>query len=254
MADETVGEESSRSRGTILRTNSRCTAGEAIRAALILKLLRGKEEVSAFSRQPRSTGRAFCVLHEDSVFFRAGAAHPTNADRNLASAVMSDQQHKHDADAKPQQQDELKPEINWRTPAIIAAIIGALGIVVVALIKTMPDTRVHLKVKAVEFFNAGLDAQKQGEVGQAIGHYLDALKLDPDHAAAHNNLGIALKAKGDLDGAIEHYNEGLRIDPDLALAHYNLGIALKDKGDLDGAMPLAQLVSKSRLRINPDFI
>ena len=112
----------------------------------------------------------------------------------------------------------------------------------------VPDSDDPLKVKAVEFYNAGVDTQNLGKIGQAIGHYFDALELDPDLAAAHNNLGVALKAKGDVDGAIEHYNEALRIDPDDAPAHNNLGNALADKGNLDGAIEQY----KEALRIDAD--
>ncbi len=147
----------------------------------------------------------------------------------------------------------------------------------------VPESGDPLKIMAIEFFNDGIDAYNEGDKGQAIGHWLDALKLDPngsnthynlavalwdkddmdgviehlntgvrinpDDADAHNNLGVALSAKGDLEGAIEHYNAALKIDPDNASTHYNLGLALKKaKGDLDGAMEHW----KEALRIDPD--
>ncbi|MCH8852330.1 MAG: tetratricopeptide repeat protein [Planctomycetes bacterium] len=112
----------------------------------------------------------------------------------------------------------------------------------------VPDTGDPLKIKAVELFNAGVDAYHEGEIGQAIGRWLSAVELDPEYAAAHNNLGIALKDKGDLDAAIEHFNAALRIDPDYADAHYNLGIALQAKGDLDAAIEHYN----AALRIDPE--
>ena len=105
-----------------------------------------------------------------------------------------------------------------------------------------------LKIKAVEFYNAGVDAYQQDEIGQALGHWRDVLQLDPHYAAAHNNLGVALKAKGELDAAIENYNAALRIDPDYAIAHSNLGSALAAKGELDAAIECY----KEALRIEPD--
>ncbi|MCH8969151.1 MAG: tetratricopeptide repeat protein, partial [Planctomycetes bacterium] len=100
----------------------------------------------------------------------------------------------------------------------------------------LPGSEDPLKIKAVEFFNAGVDAYKKDEIGQAIGHWLDALKLAPAYAHAHNNLGRALKEKGALGAAIEHCNAALRIEPDSRSVHYILGLALAAKGEHDAAI------------------
>src|SRR5262249_47365892 len=47
-------------------------------------------------------------------------------------------------------------------------------------------------------------------------------------AAAHTNLGAALRAQGRLDEAIGHYQQAVRLDPKLAVAHDNLGNCLYD--------------------------
>lgn len=150
--------------------------------------------------------------------------------------------------------DELKGAVDPLTHAVasvsdeVKAMRAQLAEAQLAPEQPVPDSAAPLKVKAVEFYNAGVDAQKRGEIGQAIGHNLDALALDPDDAGAHNNLGVLLIAKGDLDGAIERYNEAVRIDPDHAMPHNNLGNALLVKGDLDGAIEHWT----EALRIDPD--
>jgi len=100
----------------------------------------------------------------------------------------------------------------------------------------LPDSYDPLKVKAVEAFNAGAEAYNEGKIGQALGHWLTAVNLDPGYARAHNNIGLALATAGDLDAAIQHYDSALRIDPDFTAVHNNLGNALRDMGDLDAAI------------------
>ena len=51
---------------------------------------------------------------------------------------------------------------------------------------------------------------------------VQAIRIDPASALAHNNLGSALVARGDRDRAIEHFREALRLDPDMAAARRNL--------------------------------
>ena len=50
-------------------------------------------------------------------------------------------------------------------------------------------------------------------VDEAIAHYREALEINPDFAASHNNLGILLAGLGQVDEAIPHYRKALEIDP-----------------------------------------
>jgi tetratricopeptide (TPR) repeat protein len=89
---------------------------------------------------------------------------------------------------------------------------------------------------------------RAGKVSEAIGHYQQALRINPDYAVAHNNLGFALGQAGKLDEAIAHYQQALRINPDYVEAHYNLGMALAQMGKIEEAMAHFE----QALRINPD--
>jgi Flp pilus assembly protein TadD len=73
---------------------------------------------------------------------------------------------------------------------------------------------------------------KQKKYDEAIAHYNEALKLNPDSAAAHNNLARIHHTLGRFDDAIAHYTVALEIDPKLAIAHNNLGILLLQKESL----------------------
>ena len=97
--------------------------------------------------------------------------------------------------------------------------------------------------------NMGLALAAQGKMDQALAHYAEALRLNPDLADTHNNLGMALAAQGKMDQAMAQYAEALRLKPGLARAHNNLGLALAGQGKMDQAM--AQYAEA--LRLKPDF-
>ena len=97
--------------------------------------------------------------------------------------------------------------------------------------------------------NLGVVLEKQGKADEAIKHYLEALRINPEYEKAHNNLGNVLEKQGRRDEAIKHYLEAIRINPGFAKAHYNLGVALKDLGHIDEAMKHFS----EAVRINPDY-
>jgi tetratricopeptide (TPR) repeat protein len=61
-----------------------------------------------------------------------------------------------------------------------------------------------------------------GKVAEAIAHYEQTVRLNPDSAEAHNNLAVALMQMGKLPEAVEHFKQALRIIPDLAEAQNRL--------------------------------
>jgi superkiller protein 3 len=65
-----------------------------------------------------------------------------------------------------------------------------------------------------------------GHLDEAIRHFQKVVEIEPDEAAAHNNLGSALLYCGRVDEAIAQYQRALEIRPDLADARVNLDRAL----------------------------
>ena len=53
--------------------------------------------------------------------------------------------------------------------------------------------------------------------------------MNPNHAEAHNNLGTALGLNGQTEEAIQHFQEALKLNPDYADARRNLAIVLATK-------------------------
>jgi tetratricopeptide (TPR) repeat protein len=72
------------------------------------------------------------------------------------------------------------------------------------------------------FFNRGSTLLDRQEYESAIADFTEAIRLDPNNAAAYNNRGVAYYYKGDIDKAIAGYEAALRIDPNYTLARNNL--------------------------------
>jgi len=89
----------------------------------------------------------------------------------------------------------------------------------------------------------------EGQIGEAIDHFREAIRLKPDHVGAHINLGVALSQKGQIDEAIRLYQEALRLRPGDADVHYNLGVALAKRGRMEEAIGHYQ----EAVRLKPDW-
>ena len=97
-------------------------------------------------------------------------------------------------------------------------------------------------------FILGAEASESGRWDDAMLHYREALRLEPDYTKARNNLGIALARSGRLDEAVAAYEQTLRDAPDHRNARFNLANALSRLGRLDVAIAVYHEV----LRSEPD--
>jgi len=112
-----------------------------------------------------------------------------------------------------------------------------------------PDGTKPEALAAAMLYNAGFDAQQAGILGEAIGLYSAAIRLDPTYAKAFYNRANAKFALGDFRAAIEDYDEAIRLDPTDARALYNCGNSKAEIGDHAGAI---QDYSES-IRIDPNY-
>ena len=86
--------------------------------------------------------------------------------------------------------------------------------------------------------NLGNAMLKRGELGEAIKHYRQALRINPAYAQAHNDLGVALLKGGKLTEATEHFCQALRLG--YSLAQKNLMVALSRLGKREDAVKRCQ--------------
>jgi tetratricopeptide (TPR) repeat protein len=94
---------------------------------------------------------------------------------------------------------------------------------------------------------------RQGRSDEVIRTYEGALEKNPKSGELHLLLGMLKEAQGPsgIDSAMQHYEKAIELNPELAAAKNNLAFWLAEKGtDLDRALDLAQ-EAKAVLARNP---
>lgn len=91
--------------------------------------------------------------------------------------------------------------------------------------------------EASKHLQAGVDADKQGNVTVAITEFKKATELSPKSAVAFVDLGQAYLESHDYDAATPPLKHALEIDPNLVVAHQLLGYALLARGYAREAIP-----------------
>jgi tetratricopeptide (TPR) repeat protein len=95
----------------------------------------------------------------------------------------------------------------------------------------------------------GLAAYERSQYDRAIRGYTEAIRLDPDYAAAFKDRGNAYRRKHEYDRAIQDYDEAIRLKPDYALAFNNRGLAYYYKHEYDWAIR----DYTEAIRLKPDY-
>jgi tetratricopeptide (TPR) repeat protein len=99
------------------------------------------------------------------------------------------------------------------------------------------------KQPAVALWRQGSAHADRGEYGEALADLTEAIRLEPQWAAAYLSRGDVWRKKGDPDRAITDYTEALRLSPanttalvDRGWAYYDRGLAYHNNGHYDKAM------------------
>jgi tetratricopeptide (TPR) repeat protein len=93
---------------------------------------------------------------------------------------------------------------------------------------------------ALQHIHEGVEADKIGQLDQAIAEFQKAAELDPDLAAAFVDLGAVFIEKRDYAAAIAPLKRALELSPENEGAHRLLGFALLAQGYATEAMPHLQ--------------
>jgi tetratricopeptide (TPR) repeat protein len=89
---------------------------------------------------------------------------------------------------------------------------------------------------ADDLYHRAQEAAGRGELIAARESLTEALRLDENHAEAHNLLGYILGQQGDLSVALGHLERAVSLQKESAESHYNLGVALWYSGAKDRAV------------------
>ena len=115
---------------------------------------------------------------------------------------------------------------NGAEPPVSRCLILSLGI---AWQTVSPEVARHAA--------AGVTAQKEGHLAEAIGEFKRVTELAPELAVAWVNLGSAYMQNNDYGAAIEPLKKALALDSSLGGAEQMLGYALLAQGYAAEAMP-----------------
>ena len=94
--------------------------------------------------------------------------------------------------------------------------------------------------------NLGLLATREGHTAEAIPYFQEALKLNPDHLIALENLGNAYRQQKNWDEARKLLERAVAVGPEDAEANYSLGMVFAQLNDTDRAYEYLQRALKSR--------
>jgi tetratricopeptide (TPR) repeat protein len=95
----------------------------------------------------------------------------------------------------------------------------------------------------------GVISHQRGHHAEAVRRIDQALKHNPNHAAALNNRGTALSAQNRLVEALESFSRAVTVQQDFAEAHANRSNALRQLGRFEEALASCN----GALKLRPDY-
>jgi tetratricopeptide (TPR) repeat protein len=133
----------------------------------------------------------------------------------------------------------------WRRGVLVAAggtvvAVAVLSVLTVAQIRYWRNSYVlYARALAVvennwlAHNNMAILLAQQYSYEEAIRHFQESLRINPDQAAGWQNLGNAYQSAGNNPAAIEAFREAVTLDPGDVESHFRLGYAYLMAGNLD---------------------
>ncbi len=94
------------------------------------------------------------------------------------------------------------------------------------------------KKESKKYNTLGVTSFHNGAYELARDQFLQAVKLDPDFAEAHNNLGLAYTELNEEANATEAFTKAVELNPLLHAAYNNLGYAFYRQGNYEQAVEM----------------
>ena len=98
------------------------------------------------------------------------------------------------------------------------------------------DTPQGREEKASALLDKGYQAQRQGDLGDAMRFYQESIRLYPT-AEAHTSLGWTYSFLHRYEDAIEECRTAIAINPEFGNPYNDIGLYLMKMGKLDDAIP-----------------
>lgn len=86
-------------------------------------------------------------------------------------------------------------------------------------------------------YNLGHVLGRQGKSDEAVKHFAEAIRINPNFYDALFNMGVTLAAQGKFAEAIDYFERALRVEPDNSKAHMEKALAFAKQGKLAEALP-----------------
>jgi tetratricopeptide (TPR) repeat protein len=91
-------------------------------------------------------------------------------------------------------------------------------------------------IVANTYYNWGSVFENEGKIDQAVAYYQRAIRMNPYHALALNNLGVVASNQGDFQTGVIYFEKALNTQPGMAKTHNNLATAFYHLGQFDDAL------------------
>jgi tetratricopeptide (TPR) repeat protein len=102
--------------------------------------------------------------------------------------------------------------------------------------------------KARDNYNLGIKAFQKKDYKQAVIHYKEAIRLDPEYVEALDNCGLSFRKMGDLKSAEYFYQESIKVNPRTVAPHMNMAVIHSSRGEFEKALNDYQAI----ININPN--